>query len=349
MGVESDGGPFGVILPFSGDGGMRVQPKMAAVRQNTELPLATSHLRPPTTEALPFGGGRRHCGIGGRSPVPGFDGGAPLPRCTAGDGRDRPLCCPPSRSMAGALGVLGTGAEVQSARPLDRLGLWRSVQPSALCHQQLPLPDSPRRPAQPGLAGSVAVQAPPSLRLASALRPSAAWWSASTRPNSTPPCGRGTRPMAAATAHWPSTERPSGAPQHRPALSMVGPPPQRALAVLAGGPPASTRGRHARSRHRRRRRSGLQAILKTMCDGDRETALAITSANLVRQPIVGSLATGDSRSRFAIYPIQTGLPTAPRSGFLTTSECRSWLLRVNADMTHHRAKVGWQEQSRHRR
>ena len=41
-----------VILPFSGDGGMMVQPKMAAVRQNTELPLATSHLRPPTTEAL---------------------------------------------------------------------------------------------------------------------------------------------------------------------------------------------------------------------------------------------------------------------------------------------------------
>ncbi len=42
-----------------------------------------------------------------------------------------------------ARGVLGVGAEMRGAWPLDRLGLRRPARPSASCHQQLAHPDLP--------------------------------------------------------------------------------------------------------------------------------------------------------------------------------------------------------------
>ena len=77
----------------------------------------------------------------------GLDAGAPLPRCVAGSRRDIALRRPSSRPVAGAGGVLGAGAEVRRARPVDWLELRRAVRPAHLLTNNsrfLLLPGAPR-------------------------------------------------------------------------------------------------------------------------------------------------------------------------------------------------------------
>ena len=184
-----------------------------------------------------FGGGGGHRGGGARGPLPRPDAGAPLSRGGTGDGRDGALCRAPSGALAGAGGVLGAGAEVRGARPLDWLGVRRPVRPSAPGDQQLALPYPPRRPAQPRLASALVVHAPPGERLAGALRSRSATGRDFRGPGSLPGHRLPRRQLGRGRAHPRLRARRARLPRTRAAQAGVPSSPVPAHA----GPPARHR------------------------------------------------------------------------------------------------------------
>ena len=105
-----------------------------------------------------------------RRPLPGTDASASLSGGAAKD-RSYPMVCRHLRgAMAGTAELLGRGAEVWRARPLDWLGSSPPLRPLAPDRQSVAVLDPPPAPSpQPRLAGLVLMPAPNSIRLDRAL------------------------------------------------------------------------------------------------------------------------------------------------------------------------------------